>query len=877
MSARFIRYTLDGIKLTHDIGFGVTDDDGFDVYVNRTKLDKGLDYDVIGSVDELRKGNGKITLKAAHAASDVLLILSDTLARRVTNFAKAARFEEAEIDNEFDNLLRLLEDAALNLQSTPYFDPADIGLVDGKLPPIIAGGVLRINANGNGFELILLDELPELQEIIREATEQADRSESEANRSESEAEKSESEANRSGSEADRAQGIADALGIAPSGDYKGLWPDSGGAAEEGDTWQTQTDGSPTGRYFAALKNTVVDPVGDDVNWREVVSGSSIGVQEVTATGSTTPRSLADRFADSYNVRDFGAIVDGVADDTAALKLAIKKINNYKETSATKEECQSYRYAKSKKLVIDGVLRYTERLHIPSGVEIVTAAPQSYFSKDVKAALFYDPVDKNTAAVSTLVYKKNAGGTYDIYEDINSFPAQGDFDDTTLITSSWSCKFDFNLITATGVQIGLWHLGGNSTLSTALSIGDANGNVPKVGLCFSSSWGSKFVKPNILATTQMIVGEGSNAGVAIHSPYLSRTGEGDFNNPMIFKPTGMLKDGAVGITLLRQCSITVNNPIIEQCYIANVVSGLSELWVNKPHYETSGGLLQHCYYVYEGSVEIHGTGLNPTENYLSSATSSIFYVQDCIRGAHRVVSHGPFDYFNCRLLLGSNSEDVVTVNDISESQFRFGNLGDISLLNAVENIDSSLTVHISSTGDDSNWGLNGLVPVQSMEAAIARLELFGLSDLYIQDYVNIDSVIPITKPVKFTVRGNQMYTLSGGNFLIHADSSIALNNASLTAQVTAPFVVTDNAELNLSLYGNVGVASQAALVSFRDVGVLALNIVNSNVRNLDAGYVSVAANSVGIATINVKADLRNTAYDTDATIPSEILGSIKARD
>lgn len=58
-------------------------------------------------------------------------------------------------------------------------------------------------------------------------------------------------------------------------DYQGLWPDSGGSADKGDTYQTQVSGTPTGQYFTALQNTTVDPIGDDVNWREVVSSSSI--------------------------------------------------------------------------------------------------------------------------------------------------------------------------------------------------------------------------------------------------------------------------------------------------------------------------------------------------------------------------------------------------------------------------------------------------------------------------------------------------------------------------------------------------------------------------------------------------------------------------
>ena len=60
----------------------------------------------------------------------------------------------------------------------------------------------------------------------------------------------------------------------------------------------------------------------------VVTANSF-VGSVLATGSTTARTLANRFADVVNVRDFGAVGDGVTNDTAAINQAKSTLTDYK--------------------------------------------------------------------------------------------------------------------------------------------------------------------------------------------------------------------------------------------------------------------------------------------------------------------------------------------------------------------------------------------------------------------------------------------------------------------------------------------------------------------------------------------------------------------
>ena len=91
------------------------------------------------------------------------------------------------------------------------------------------------------------------------------------------------------------------------------------AGRDGDVTLSTTDISGLGTIATQSAASVAITGG-------TITGAAVSGAVVTATGSTTARTLADRFADTVNLKDCGAVGDNSTDDSAALAACVGIVN-----------------------------------------------------------------------------------------------------------------------------------------------------------------------------------------------------------------------------------------------------------------------------------------------------------------------------------------------------------------------------------------------------------------------------------------------------------------------------------------------------------------------------------------------------------------------
>ncbi|CAH9016480.1 hypothetical protein VP177E371_P0081 [Vibrio phage 177E37-1] len=150
--------------------------------------------------------------------------------------------------------------------------------------------------------------------------------------------------------------------------------------------------------------------------------------QVTATGSTTPRTLADRFADVVNVKDFGAVGDGVTDDTQAI-----------------EDAYAIAIERGADLLFDGVFRVTRPLILNANI------PGGGFNQNThlvgtgkwQSGILYDGATDETVmwlSNSASTSRVNGFGITDMYIDCNDLAATSI--KHTSVVDPWFSDFTF---------------------------------------------------------------------------------------------------------------------------------------------------------------------------------------------------------------------------------------------------------------------------------------------------------------------------------------------------------------------------------------------------------------------------------------------------
>ena len=146
------------------------------------------------------------------------------------------------------------------------------------------------------------------------------------------------------------------------------------------------DGSTVGGIAVARKD------GTNLN----ASASS-----VTATGSTTARTLAARFADVGNVKDFGAVGDGTTDDTAAIEACLAVYDSV--------------------YLPKGVYRLASRLDVPAGKKIAGAGFDDTILRASATGYNGITVGSNCVLLDFTIDGNSLGGAYSgiLYDGVSA--------------------------------------------------------------------------------------------------------------------------------------------------------------------------------------------------------------------------------------------------------------------------------------------------------------------------------------------------------------------------------------------------------------------------------------------------------------------------
>lgn len=271
-----------GVTTSFPYGFKLLDAADITVSVDGVPKVLGIDYTVSGVGVE---AGGSIAFIAAPAALTAIALVREVTINRVIDYQYQGDFEAVTVNNDFDRIVMMLQDSGLALTNTLRLPPGDPA--DGVLPGVAARALkgLAFDADGNPFLT-----------------------------------------SASGDANALAAQLASDSAATVGGGLVGF--DAGNAYTPGTIGkgvQDAVSAAGTAQTAAAAANTNVNTFKVDVaDVANTAKGTSLMGYKLAVTGSAG-RTLADKLKEFVSIKDFGAVGNGVADDTAVIQAAINNL------------------------------------------------------------------------------------------------------------------------------------------------------------------------------------------------------------------------------------------------------------------------------------------------------------------------------------------------------------------------------------------------------------------------------------------------------------------------------------------------------------------------------------------------------------------------
>jgi len=285
-----------GITTSFPYAFRLLDAVDITVTVDGVEKTLNIDYTVTGVGVE---SGGAVVFAAAPASLSAIALIRQVPINRLTDYQYSGDFQSPTVNNDFDRIVMMLQDSGLALANTLRLPPGDAA--SGVLPDAAGRALKGLAFDASGA--IFLTAASGNADVLAAAL---------------------------GSNATAALG-GGLVGYDGTKNYvagtigKGI-KDAAAAGAQG-----IADAATAASAAAAASTNTNGYKADVASVADVTKGAALMGYKLNAAG-TVGRALTAKLLERVSVKDFGAVGDGVADDTSAIQAAV----NWAQSAANRE-------------------------------------------------------------------------------------------------------------------------------------------------------------------------------------------------------------------------------------------------------------------------------------------------------------------------------------------------------------------------------------------------------------------------------------------------------------------------------------------------------------------------------------------------------------